>query len=149
MLPSLSTTTLPWHGPITDLPSGPRPQPGTVSNVMRPHPIRTGSVFSAASAGRAANPRARVKASKVERFFTDGSPELGNCVADAGRTRRDYQSGPRRRSVRPSRKPPDVPGAFPMVDESSLPYCGDEIDGYRATISTGLKPRFWRFHLHD
>ena len=48
MLPSLSTTTLPWLGPITDLPSGPRPQPGTVSNVISPQPIRTGPGVSAA-----------------------------------------------------------------------------------------------------
>jgi Protein of unknown function (DUF3239) len=36
-----------------------------------------------------------------------------------------------------------------MVDESTLPHRGDEINGYRASVSTGLKPRFWRFHLHD
>lgn len=36
-----------------------------------------------------------------------------------------------------------------MVDESTLLYRGDEIDGYRAAVSTGLKPRFWRYHLHD
>jgi Protein of unknown function (DUF3239) len=35
-----------------------------------------------------------------------------------------------------------------MVDESTLLH-GDEIDGYRAAISTGLKPRFWHYHLHD
>ncbi len=40
MLPALSTTTLPWRGPITDFPSDARPQPGTVSNVIMsaPHP---------------------------------------------------------------------------------------------------------------
>jgi hypothetical protein len=36
-----------------------------------------------------------------------------------------------------------------MVDQSTLPNHGDEISGYRASVSTGLKPRFWRFHLHD
>lgn len=36
-----------------------------------------------------------------------------------------------------------------MTDESTLPYCGDEIEGYRASISTGLKPRLWRYLLHD
>src|SRR5579871_6122078 len=73
MLPSWSTTTLPWHGPITDFPSGPRPQPGTVSKVIRPHPIRTGGVSSAARAGRA-SPRTRANAKEVERFFTNRAP---------------------------------------------------------------------------
>ncbi len=36
-----------------------------------------------------------------------------------------------------------------MIDESSLPHRGDEIDGYRASVSSGLSPRFWRYHLHD
>jgi hypothetical protein len=36
-----------------------------------------------------------------------------------------------------------------MVDESSLPHCGDEVDGYRASIAPGVNPRFWRYHLHD
>ena len=38
----LATTTLPWQGPMTDFPPGPRPQPGTVSNVITPDPICTG-----------------------------------------------------------------------------------------------------------
>src|SRR3954464_1006637 len=73
MLPSVSTTTLPGHGPITDLPSGPRPQPGTVSNVIRPHPIRTGWGVSAATVGRA-RPKTRTRATEVEWVFTNRAP---------------------------------------------------------------------------
>jgi hypothetical protein len=36
-----------------------------------------------------------------------------------------------------------------MTVESTLPYRGEEIDGYRASVATGLTPRFWRYHLHD
>src|SRR6476646_7417870 len=75
MLPSLSTTTLPWHGPITDFPSEPRPQPGTVSNVIRPHPIRTGWALSAARAG-SESARRRVRATELERYFTNRTPRL-------------------------------------------------------------------------
>src|SRR4051812_39771310 len=80
MLPSLSTTTLPWHGPITDFPSGPRPQPGTVSNVMRPHPIGTGWALSAARDGWA-SPRTRARATEVERIFTNRPPDGVDVVA--------------------------------------------------------------------
>src|SRR3954449_3971782 len=76
MLPSLSTTTPPWHGPIADLPSGASPQPGTVSNVIRPLPIRTGGVVSPARTGRASpSPRMRTEAIEVERLFTVGAPQ--------------------------------------------------------------------------
>ena len=53
MLPALSITTAPWVGPRTDFPSGLSPQPGTVSKVINPQPIRTGWVFSAAEIGSA------------------------------------------------------------------------------------------------
>jgi hypothetical protein len=36
-----------------------------------------------------------------------------------------------------------------MIDESTLPHRGEEIDGYRASVSTGLRPRLFRFLLHD
>src|SRR6056297_4260767 len=42
MLPAGSITTLPWVGPIDELPSGRSPHPGTVSKVIDPLPIRTG-----------------------------------------------------------------------------------------------------------
>ncbi len=58
MLPSLSTTTLPWHGPIVGLAVGARPQPGTVSNVITPLPILTGAVSSAEKA-QGASPNKR------------------------------------------------------------------------------------------
>src|SRR3977135_1913617 len=47
MLPALSTTTEPCVGPRADLPSGRSPQPGTVSNVMAPQPMRTDLAGSA------------------------------------------------------------------------------------------------------
>jgi hypothetical protein len=36
-----------------------------------------------------------------------------------------------------------------MLDESSLPHRGDEINGYRASLSTGLEPRLLRYLLQD
>src|SRR4051812_10328931 len=84
MVPSLPTATPPWHGPIADFPSGPRPQPGTVSNVIRPHPIRTGWGVSAASAGRA-SPKTRANAKEVERIFTGRSPGWVDGVAGSAR----------------------------------------------------------------
>ena len=36
-----------------------------------------------------------------------------------------------------------------MIDESTLPHRGDEINGYRASVSTALRPRLLRFLLHD
>jgi hypothetical protein len=36
-----------------------------------------------------------------------------------------------------------------MVVERTPPDRGEEIDGYRAPISTGLSPRFWHYQLHD
>jgi hypothetical protein len=36
-----------------------------------------------------------------------------------------------------------------MIDENTLPHRGDEINGYRASVSTGLRPRLFRFLLHD
>jgi hypothetical protein len=36
-----------------------------------------------------------------------------------------------------------------MIDESTLPHRGEEINGYRASVCTGLKPRLLRFLLHD
>src|SRR5438445_7540133 len=92
MLPSLPTTTLPWHGPITDFPSGPRPQPGTVSNVIRPHPIRTGCVLSDARAGRA-SPKTRAKATEVERFFTNRTPAWVGVVAGSAVTPGSHRPG--------------------------------------------------------
>src|SRR4051812_19065268 len=85
MLPSLSTTTLPWHGPITDFPSGPRPQPGTVSNVIRPPPIRTGWALSPAETGRA-TPKRRAKATEVGRFFMTWIPHGVGGVAGSSPT---------------------------------------------------------------
>src|SRR4051794_34370682 len=79
MLPSLSTTTLPWQGPMTDLPSEPRAQPGTVSKVMIPQPIRTGAGVSAARSG-AVRQNARATALARERFITIVTPDCGFVV---------------------------------------------------------------------
>lgn len=36
-----------------------------------------------------------------------------------------------------------------MIDETALPHRGDEINGYRAAVCSGLKPRLARYLLHD
>src|SRR5262245_11136553 len=63
-------TTEPWHGPSADFPSGSSPQPGTVSNVICPQPIRTGLGFSSKTNGAAAT--SNVRQTQGTHFFTDG-----------------------------------------------------------------------------
>src|SRR5258708_4553048 len=68
MLPDLSITTLPCVGPMTDFPSSPSPQPGTVSKVIKPQPILTGWAFSAAKTGKTV-PNTTAKAMENNRLF--------------------------------------------------------------------------------
>src|SRR5437899_6034893 len=64
---------------MTDFPSSPSPQPGTVSKVITPQPIRTGLAF-AENTGRA-RPNTMAKATASERLFMLGIPCC--CLADS------------------------------------------------------------------
>ena len=61
----------PWVGPRAERPSGRSPQPGTVSNVISPQPMRTGATFSAANAGtvQRATTAATIRKPRVMRTF--------------------------------------------------------------------------------
>jgi hypothetical protein len=50
-----------------------------VSNVMRPHPMRTGCGVSVAKIGRV-TPKTRANATAVERFFTIATPDCVDIV---------------------------------------------------------------------
>src|SRR5215469_14220708 len=102
MLPSLPTTTPPWQGPIADLPSAPSPQPGTVSNVITPDPIRAGCGVSAARPDEA-SPNIRAKATNIERFFMAWSSHCFGGVAGttpAPSSRRTTSDGPDEEPIR-------------------------------------------------
>lgn len=36
-----------------------------------------------------------------------------------------------------------------MIENSISPNGGTEVEGYHAALSTGLKPRFWHYHVYD
>src|SRR5262245_2133160 len=91
-------TTEPWHDPIADFPSGSNPQPGTVSNVIRPQPIRTGLGVSGNAAAAAAKSM-NTKQTKGAHFLTDGLLYFGLSALSSQRSQLPSTLHPRLQTV--------------------------------------------------